>query len=138
MIYVLNRKTNEVKSIGTSDLKISTVCGLYSAGDFDLYGIDRNRRNVFHINFDDEFNVNECKIKPFDLSIPLHPDINKIIGIAPESITFDYNNNFYVSVDPWKEIYKPDIAERKRLSREELENFLYFCSIMYKYKNEFK
>lgn len=137
MIYIVNRKTKEVKVIYTSKLNISTVCGLYSTDNFNLYGIDRNRRNVFHINFDEDFNVNDCSIKSLNLTIPMHKDINSILGTAPESITFDYNDNFYVSIDPWKEIYKPDITERKKLSQEELDNFYSFVPIMYKYQNPF-
>lgn len=138
IIYIVNRKTNELaKTIGTSDLKISSVCGLYSDGDRSLFGIDRNRRSMFHILFDNEFNVINCVIKPLDLSTPGHPEINDILGFAPESITFDKENNIYVSIDPWKEIYKPDIAQRKRLSQEELDNFYSFVPIMYKFKNEF-
>jgi len=138
LLYIVNRKSGKTKVIGTSDLKISTICGLYAIDDFNLYGIDRNRRNVFYINFDKNFNIIECKIQQLDLSIPFHPEINNIIGTAPESITFDYNNNFYVSLDPWKQIYKPDIADRKKLSNEELDNFYTFVPIMYKYKNKFK
>ena len=138
LIYILNKKTNILKIIGTKELGISTICGLYSVDDYNLYGIDRNRKNVFHINFDENFDVNEVKTMKLELSIPLHPDINNIIGIAPESITFDYNNNFYVSIDPWKEIYKPDLAQKKQLSLEELNKFYEFVPLMFKYKNEFK
>lgn len=137
VIYVVNRNTNEVKAVGTSDLKISSVCGLYASDNYSLYGIDRNRRSVFKIMFDTVFNVTNVKIKQLNLTIPLHNEINSILGTAPESITFDYQNNFYVSVDPWKEIYKPDIAEKKKLSQEELDNFYKFVPIMYKFKNEF-
>ncbi len=138
ILYIVNRKTNELtKTIGTSDLKISSICGLFSDGDRSLYGIDRNRRSMFHIVFDEEFNVISCSIRQLDLSTPGHPEINDVLGFAPESVTFDYENNVYVSIDPWKEIYKPDIAQRKRLSQEELNNFYSFVPIMYKFKNEF-
>ncbi|HMS66197.1 MAG TPA: hypothetical protein PKD83_13220 [Ignavibacteria bacterium] len=137
IIYIFNRKTGLVKSIGTSELKISSVCGLKATDDYNLYGIDRNRKNMFYINFDENFDVNEVKIKRLELSIPMHPDINNIIGVAPESITFDYNNNIYVSIDPWKDIYKPDITQKRKLSNEELDKFYNFVPIMYKFKNDF-
>ncbi len=139
VLYIVDRKSNELKtSIGTHDLKISTICGLYAADDHNLYGIDRNRLSMFYIKFNEDFTVQKCEIKEMDLPIPLHRDINKILGVAPESITFDAKGNIYVSIDPWKDFYKPDITERKRLSPEELKNFAEFIPIMYKFKNEFK
>ena len=92
---------------------------------------------MFHILFDNEFNIVSCKIKPLDLSTPGHPEINDVLGFAPESVTFDNDKNIYISIDPWKEIYKPDIAQRKKLSQEELDNFYSFVPIIYKFKNEF-
>lgn len=138
VIHIYNRNTGTVKSISTKEYEINSICGLYATDDYNLYGIDRNRKSVFYINFDENFDVKDFKTMKLELSIPMHPDINNIIGIAPESITFDYNNNFYVSIDPWKEIYKPDIAQRKQLSLEELDKFYAFVPLMYKYKNEFK
>ena len=138
IIYIVSRNTNELKSINTRELKISSISGLYSEDDFNLYGIDRNRRSVFYIKFNPDFTVDKCIIKTLDLPIPGHSDMNKLLGTAPESITFDYNNNFYVAIDPWKDIYKPDIAERKRLSKEEMDNFYQFVPIIYKFKNELR
>lgn len=138
ILYILNRKTNELKSIGTRELKISTICGLYAADDYNLYGIDRNRRSMFYIKFDENHSVIQNETKEMDLSIPLHKDINRILGIAPESITFDFKGNIYVSIDPWKDFYKPDLTEKKKLSNEELKNFYDNVPIIYKFKNIFK
>jgi len=136
ILYILNRKTNELKSITTGELKISTICGLYSVDDYNIYGIDRNRKNMFYIKFNQDFTVEKSVVQKMDLSIPMHPDMNNIIGIAPESITFDDAGNIYVATDPWKDIYKPDMEERKRLSTEELENFYTFIPMMYKFNNQ--
>ena len=136
ILYILNRKTNELKSITTGELKISTICGLYSVDDYNIYGIDRNRKNMFYIKFNPDFTVEKSVVQKMDLSIPMHPDMNNIIGIAPESITFDDAGNIYVATDPWKDIYKPDMEERKRLSTEELENFYTFIPMMYKFNNQ--
>ncbi|MEO6695350.1 MAG: hypothetical protein ABIY50_12045 [Ignavibacteria bacterium] len=138
ILYILNRKTNELKTIGTKELQISTICGLYSVDDNNLYGIDRNRKNMFYIKFNDDFTVERSVVKKMDLSVPLHPDMNDIIGIAPEAITFDDEGNIYVATDPWKDIYKPDISEKKRMSAEELKNFYTFIPMLYKFKNQLK
>lgn len=138
VIYIINRKTKELNSVSTREMKISSISGLFAKSNFDLYGIDRNRRSVFHIRFNPDFSVNNSDIMVLDLPIPNHPEINKLLGTAPESITFDYENNIYVAIDPWKDMYKPDITERKRLSRDELNNFSEFVPILYKFKNGLK
>ncbi len=138
LIYIWNRKTNELKTLNTRDLKISTVCALYAEDDFNLYGIDRNRRRMFYIRFNEDHTVNKSDIRDIDLSIPLHRDINSIIGFAPESLTFDAKGNMYVAIDPWTDFYKPDITGRKRLSTGELKNFNDAVPIMYKFKNQFR
>ena len=137
ILYILNRNTNDLKAIGTHDLKISSICGLYAADDYNLYGIDRNRRNMFYIKFNEDFSISKCEIKEMSLTIPLHNDIDRIIGIAPESITFDNEGNIYVAIDPWLNFYKPDIADKKKLSDDELKNFYDGVPILYKFRNEF-
>ena len=138
ILYILNRKTNEVKSIGTRDLKISTICALYADDDYNIYGIDRNRRSMFYIKFNEDFSVSKCETIEMDLGVPLHTEINKIIGMAPESITFDNEGNIYVAIDPWMDMYKPDLAEKKKLSAEEMQNFYIGIPILYKFKNPFE
>ncbi|MBK8551890.1 MAG: hypothetical protein IPL53_12805 [Ignavibacteria bacterium] len=137
ILYIANRKTNEVKTIGTRDLKISTICGLYATDDHTIYGIDRNRRSMFYIKFNEDFTVNKSEIMEMSLPIPFHKEIDMIVGIAPESITFDDEGNIYVAIDPWQNFYKPDIASKKKLSDAELKNFYEGVPIMYKYKNMF-
>ncbi len=137
ILYVLNRKTNELKSIGTHDLKISTISGLYSTDDYNLYGIDRNRRSMFYINFNEDFSVNKIEIKEMSLPIPFHNEIDMILGIAPESITFDGQGDIYVAIDPWQNFYRPDYTSKRKLSPDELNNFSNGVPIMYKFKNMF-
>lgn len=139
MIYIIDRKTKElVKTINTREEKISTICGLYAVDDYNLIGVDRNTRRMFYITFDEEFNIINTDLEEMDLMIPGHKDINKILGIAVESVTMDEDGNIYCSTDPWKDFYKPDLTERKRLSQEELNNFLENVPIMYKFKKAVK
>jgi hypothetical protein len=138
ILYILDRKTGELKSIGTRDLKIFTICGLYSADNYNLYGIDRNKREMFYIKFNPDFTVSEFKADEMNLPIPLHPDIDEVLGIAPESIAFDYEGNIYVAEDPWRDFYKPNLTDRKKLSADELNNFTEGIPILYKFNNEFK
>ena len=136
-LYIVDRKTYEVKTISTKDLKISTICGLFAANDFELYGIDRNARSMFRILFNPDFTVDDIETKEIDLQIPNHKDINQILGVAPESITIDEQDNIYVTVDPWRDFYKPDSQDRKFLTEEEINCFKETIPIIYKFKNPF-
>ncbi len=137
-LYVLKRGSNELKSISTRELGISSISGLYAPDDATLFGIDRNMRQMFRINFDDEHNVMSTDKKTLDLSVPGHKDMANILGIAPESISMDEKGAFYVAIDPWLSFYKPDLAQRKLLSEEAQFNFRKEVPILYKFRNEFK
>lgn len=137
LLYILDRNTDEVKKISTRNLGISTITALYAVNDHLLYGIDRNRKSMFYIKFNDDFSVEKSESREIALSIPGHKDIDRIIGIAPESITFDDNGNIYVATDPWLVFYKPDLADRRKISKEELNNFFEGIPMLYKFGNEF-
>lgn len=136
-IYIIDRRSGELKTLSTRELKISSVCGLYAANDYELYGIDRNRLSLFCIRFNDDFTVNSSETKELILDFPQHRDISGIVGAAPESITFDAKGNIYIALDPWLDYYRPDITARKRLSPEEIKNFSDGVPVMYKFKNPF-
>jgi len=136
-LYILNRKTNDLKIIPTRKLFISSICGLYAKSDYELFGIDRNARSMFRILFNPDFAIENVELLQIDLSIPNHPDINQILGVAPESITIDDQNNIYVTVDPWKDYYKPDLQDSKKLNEKEKEYFENAVPIIYKFEDPF-
>jgi hypothetical protein len=136
-LYVINRKSSECKTISTRELGITSISGLYAQDDRILFGIDRNMRIMFRIEFDEIHNVVNVDKRLLDLNVPGHKDMSNIAGIAPESITMDDAGAFYVAIDPWLLFYKPDLAQKKMLSDEEQFNFKKEVPILYKYKNEF-
>ena len=136
-LYILNIKTNDLKIIPTRKLFISSICGLYAKSDYELFGIDRNARSMFRILFNPDFSIENVELLQIDLSIPNHPDINQILGVAPESITIDDQNNIYVTVDPWKDYYKPDLQDSKKLNEKEKEYFENAVPIIYKFEDPF-
>lgn len=137
-LYILDRKTDELKVISTRELKISSITAVYAADDHQIYGIDRNRKSMFYIKFNDDFTVEKSDIREMALPMPGHKDIDRILGIAPESITFDDNGDIYVATDPWLDFYKPDLTDRKKISKEELNNFFEGIPMLYKFRNELK
>lgn len=136
-LYIVDRKTNDVIKVSTKNLNIFTICGLYAVSDFELIGIDRNARSMFRILFNSDFSIDDIEIKEIDLQIPNHKNINQILGVAPESITFDEQDNIYVIIDPWRDYYKPDSQDRKFLSEKEINYFEESIPIIYKFKNPF-
>ncbi len=136
-LYILDTRTNDLKIIPTGELFISSICGLYAKSDYELFGIDRNARSMFRILFNPDFTVEDVDLLQINLSIPNHPDINQILGVAPESITIDDCDNIYVTVDPWKDYYKPDSQDSKKLNEKEKEYFKKAVPIIYKFEDPF-
>jgi hypothetical protein len=137
-IYIFDKSYNLKRTIHTSGMKISTACGLYAADDFHLYGVDRNTRQLFYIEFNPDMSVKRTETKGLDLTIPGHKNINEILGTAIESITLDDKGSIYIAIDPAKEFYKPDLYDKKKLTKEELGYFEAIIPILYKYSNPFK
>lgn len=137
-LYIVNRNTGGLKTIQTGEFGITSISGLHAVDDKLLYGIDRNRRQLFRIIFDDNHEVISSDKLVLELTVPGHRDIASILGIAPESVTIDGNGSFYIAIDPWAAFYKPDLAQRKLLSEEALFNFRKEVPILYKYNNEFR
>ncbi|CAN5518095.1 hypothetical protein BH10BAC5_BH10BAC5_24340 [soil metagenome] len=138
VIYVLNRKDfTKIHTIRMKPYNIITVCGLYAKDDFNLYGVDRNSKNMFHLTLDSNFIVTDAKIIEMDLPVPGHPDINNITAFPVESITMDDVGRFYCTIDPWEDYYKPDPLDKKRLTFEELTMFQKFVPILFKFQSSF-
>lgn len=137
-LYIVNKNTLGVKTISTKKLKIKSISGLYAKNDRELFGIDRDSYSMFKITFNPDFDVYKTDIGELDLPVPGHKDITGVIGILPESITFDDENNIYVAIDPLKEYYTLQFQDKKKLTQKEINNFLSLTPIIYKYKNPFR
>ena len=138
LIYVVNRKNlNDFHTIRLKPYNIITVCGLYAKDDNNIYGVDRNSRNMFHLTLDSNYIVTDAKIIEMDLPVPGHPDINNITAFPVESITMDDIGRFYCTIDPWEDYYKPDPLDKKKLTFEELKMFQNFTPILYKFQSTF-
>lgn len=136
-IYILDNKFNLLKKINTHDLGIMTICGLYAVNDHELYGIDRNQKKIFYIRFTSDWSIDKYDIANLNLYVPGYPEINNIMGFSPESITFDSEGFIYVALDPWKEVYNPDVFDKKKLSAKDLAYFQNKVPVLYKFKNPF-
>jgi hypothetical protein len=133
VIFIATKSDKQIiKQIHTKNLGIHTICGLYSDKDFSLWGIDRNQRKIFHINFDVNFNVINCKLFDCSTEIPGYNNLNYKPSL--ESITEDDDGNLFLVDDPWKQVYVPDEDVLNQLDSETIENFRDFIPTIFKYK----
>lgn len=137
-IYILDNDFKLLKKINTRNLGIMTISGLYAVNDYEIYGIDRNQKKMFYIRFNPDWSIDKHDIANLNLYVPGYPEINTIMGFSPESITFDNEGSIYVALDPWKEVYNPDVFDKKRLSAKDLEYFNNKVPVLYKFENPFK
>lgn len=133
LIFIANKSDlSIIKNINTRELGIHTICGLFSDEDYSLWGIDRNNRKIFHILFDQEFNIKDfIKIDGVTF-IPNYHILNYLPSY--ESITMDDENNIYIVDDPWKEVYIPGKEILEKLDNETKNNFKEYIPIIFKYK----
>ena len=138
VIYVCDKNTKEVVSkIYTSEYDIVSICGLYSISDYELLGIDRNMRRVFLMEFNDDMSVKRVSRKDLNMYVPGYPFLNQIVGIAPESITLDNDNNMYIAIDPWRQMYKTDSSSERDVDGGTLDKLKSSLPILFKYKYPF-
>ena len=133
LIFIANKSDyNIVKEISTKSLGIHTICGLYSDEDYSLWGIDRNNRTIFHILFDEEFNM--ISFSKFDGAtvIPGYNYLNYLPSY--ESITKDDDGNIYIVDDPWKEVFVPKQDILNKLDDQTTGNFKEYIPTIFKYK----
>jgi hypothetical protein len=133
LIYIADKSNlNIIKEISTKRLGIYTVCGLFSDDDYSLWGIDRNNRTIFHINFDEEFNIKDFSKFDGVTFIPGYHNLNFLPSY--ESITMDNEKNIYIVDDPWKEVFIPKEDILDKLDEETITNFKTYVPTIFKFK----
>lgn len=131
IIFIVNKNDlNIIKEISTKEFGIHTICGLYSKENRKLYGVDRNNRKLFYIEFEKDLTVKNYFLKNIPISIPGYPDIDYTAAI--ESICFDDKNNIYLIDDPWKRFYIPQGETSEKLDSLTMNNFKKYIPIIYK------
>jgi hypothetical protein len=133
-LYVVDKNSlNIVRQISTKKLKIHTISGLYAESDFKLFGIDRNNRNLFVINFDEKYEIIESKILPLDLHVPSDENLHYVSAL--ESITMDNEKYIYAVDDPWKKFYIPPTEVLRRIKPSDAQNFKEFIPLLFKFNS---
>ena len=133
-IIFIARKSDKkiIKEISTKNIDIETICGLFSDENYSLWGIDRNDRKIFHINFDEDFNIKTFSKFECSTTIPGYLKLNYFPSL--ESITIDDEKNLYLIDDPWKEIYVPGQEILDKLDNKTINNFREYIPTIFRYK----
>jgi hypothetical protein len=136
-LYIVNRKTNEIKTISSKLFNVRSITGLCAKDDYTLYGTDREAKRIFYIKFNPDFTIKTHRSESFELEMPGHSDISldKMSGV--EAIAVDDEGNIYTDIDPWSDLYKPNLTPKVFLSEEEKWNLTKLIPVLYKYKNPF-
>lgn len=131
IMYVVNKKNLQiVKEINTKSLGIHTICGLYSDENYSLFGIDRNNKNLFHLQFDEELEVKNYALNTVLTSIPGYPEYDYVVSI--ESLTMDDSGNLFLVDDPWRNFFIPPGEILQKLDEKTVQNFKDFVPVIYK------
>ncbi len=133
LIYIVDKKNLTIKkTISTSGLGIQTICGLYSDNNNSLWGVDRNKRLIFHLTLNKNLDINQIRKTDFVPAIPGYTNIPYVS--SAESICMDNENNIYIVDDPWYQFYIPPDSTLKQLDEETVTDFKEFIPVIYKFK----
>ena len=132
LIFIASKKDKKIlKEISTYSLRIESICGLFSDKNYSLWGIDRNNRKIFHILFDEDFQIKDYAEFNCTGIIPGYKNLN--YSASFESITMDDENFLYIVDDPWKINFIPEKHILDQTDNMTISNFNEFIPIIYKF-----
>ena len=133
LIFIADKSDlNIIKTISTKSLGVYTICGLFSDEDYSLWGIDRNNRTIFHILFDENFDIEKFSKYDCSKTIPGYHDLNYLPSF--EGITLDDDGDIYIVDDPWKEVFVPQQYILDQIDNETINNFKQYIPTIFKCK----
>jgi len=132
VIRIADKSTMEIiREVSTNHLGLSTICGLYSNENYSLWGIDRNQKKVFKLNFDEYFNITEKNIFDVKTVVPGFKNFEYVGSL--ESITFVSENTIFLVDDPWNTYFVPPDEILNQLDNSTVNNFNNFIPVIYKF-----
>ena len=137
-LYIINRKTDDVKIISSKLFDVKSISGLCAVDDFTLCGVDRDAKKIFYIEFNPDFTIKKTDSRPFELTFPGHEDISLDRMAGMEAIALDAEGFIYTDIDPWSDLYTINFTPKIFLTQEDKYNISKRIPVMYKYKNPFK
>lgn len=122
VIFIADKNSKQIiKEISTADLGIGSITGLYSDENYSIWVLDRNNLKIFHLKFDEDFNVVESYSYSFEPVIPGYKQFNYVGSY--ESITIDNDGYIYIIDDPWRQFFIPQDNIIEQLDDKTIRNF---------------
>ncbi len=122
VLFIADKSSKEIiKEIGTKQLGIGSITGLFCDKDISLWLLDRNNLKIFHLEFDDELNIKSLISFNFEPIIPNYTNLNYVGSY--ESITMDEEENIYIIDDPWRQFFVPPENILSQLDEKTIDNF---------------
>lgn len=132
VIRIADKKSLKIiKEVSTDTLGIATISGLYSDENFSLWGIDRNSKKVFKLNFDEYFNVAGINIFEIKTVIPRYNNFEYVGSL--ESITIASEEFLFMVDDPWRTFFIPRDEILNQIDSTTKHNFKNFIPVIYKF-----
>lgn len=131
-LYIVDKKTLVIKK--TIDLKpyeISTICGLYSNKNKEIWGVDRNSKKAFRITLNDSLKISGFASENIETRIPDYHEYNYMASL--ESITMDDEGSIYMIDDPFTRMFVPPDEILTKLDSNTADNFKTSMPILYKF-----
>jgi hypothetical protein len=134
LILIVDKSNLQIlKEIYTENFKIVSICGLYAESDSVVWGIDRNNRTIFSLDFDNKLNVTSSKLNRVKTVIPFYNHYEYTGSL--ESITMNSRKNILLVDDPWHSRFVPDSLILNKLDETTVKNYMDFIPIIYKFNS---
>ena len=135
LVLVVDKSSFKIlKEIYTGEYNIVSICGLYAESDSLVWGIDRNNKTLFNLNFDDSLNIKAHKLMKLKTVIPSYNKFEYTGSL--ESITMNKKKNIFLVDDPWHSYFVPDSTILSKLDELTVKNYKEFVPIIYKFNIE--
>lgn len=135
LVLVIDKSDLQIfKEVYTGEYDIISICGLYAESDSLIWGIDRNSRSLFNLNFDDSLNTTSHKLIKLKTVVPFFNDFEYTGSL--ESITMNKRKNIFLVDDPWHSRFVPDSNILNKLDEVTVKNYKEFVPIIYKFSIE--
>ncbi|MBS4035979.1 MAG: hypothetical protein KGZ85_16065 [Ignavibacterium sp.] len=129
VIFIADKTSKEIiKEISTSSLGVGSITGLYSDEDYSVWLLDRNNLKIFHVEFDEDLNVENIVSFDFEPVIPNHKHLNYVGSY--EALTIDNDGYLYIVDDPWSQFFIPPDNILEQLDEKTVQNFKDFIPII--------
>jgi len=135
LVLVVDKSSLKIlKEIYTGEYNIVSICGLFAESDSLVWGIDRNNRTLFTLNFDDSLNITSHTLIKLKTVIPSYNEFEYTGSL--EAITMNRRKNIFLVDDPWHSHFVPDSSILRKLDEVTVKNYKEFVPIIYKFNIE--